>query len=151
MSGGPDWERVRAAMRERLEPGERVESVFTATVPEEDRGRGFASAGMWLIVMAVERAMHRAAIQKASEAAWVQLAQRMIIALTSRRLIVAKAGRRWRFQEITGDLPLAYIKDVELGAASSRTRRVTLRLKNGEDITLRMPRQTADRLRDRVP
>lgn len=150
MSRGPDRKQIEAAIRERLNPDERLEGIFSATVPNDERGGGLSFGGTRLIVMAVERAMHRAAIQKASQGAWVQLAPRMIIGLTAERLIIGRADRRWRLEDITGDLPLAHIKDVELGAASSRTRRVTLRLTNGEGVMLRMPRQTADKLRARL-
>ena len=150
MSGGPDWEKIRTAISAHLEPGEPVEGMFTAVMPEEGRGHGMAFGGLGIVVMAVEYAMRRSSARKTAQTLGVPLTRRMIIALTPRRLVIGQAGRGWRLRMITGDLPRDQIAKVELGAASDRTRRAILHLNTGESITLRMTRTGADQLRDRL-
>ena len=150
MSGDTDWEQTRTAISAHLEPDEPLEGIFTAVLPDEGRGRGFASSGLWPLILAVEYATRRADVRKAGQTAGVPLARRMIIGLTPRRLIIGKADRRWRLREIAGDLPRNQVANVDFGGASPRVRRVFLRLKNGESVTLRMSREVADQLRERL-
>lgn len=143
-------EEIRAAVGGYLEPGEKPEAAFNAVMPTESRDRGMTLVWLWPIIMTVRYVMWRSSVRKAGQDAGVQLAPRMLITLTSQRLIIVRASRRWSPREIIGGLPRNQIEKVRLGAASSRTRRLTLHLANGQDITLRMTRQAAEQLSNRL-
>src|SRR5580658_4357060 len=103
MSRDPGWEEIRTAISAHLEPGESLDGMFTAVMPDEGRSGGLTFAPFGLVVLAAEYAMRRSSLRKTARAAGVPLTPRMIIGLTPRRLAIGQAGRGWRLRTITGD------------------------------------------------
>lgn len=149
MAKGPDWERTKKFIRPRLQPGEPAE-LFVAWVPRKGDYRGLTFVAYLPLILALDYVTNLIVIRKASRAAGVPLAARMIMAFSARRLIICRATRRWEFSEVMGDLPLDRIGSVDVSRSGSRSRAVTLGLKTGGTVTLKMPADRAVRFGERV-
>jgi hypothetical protein len=141
-----DWERVQAAVRACLEPGDCHPVVFGAAVPRQVvSGHVIASELvplMWLLNHVAWR--YRARV--VSRSSGVPLAPRMIMAFTGRRLVIWAARRGWRPGRVIGELPGGQIVHVTASGAGSRSRLMVLQLADGRTVRLHVAADAVTRL-----
>ena len=147
MAKKPDFDGMRTVIAARLEPGEDIDGLFTALMPEPDSGDGgstFALGG--LLIMAYQFTAWRYTAHRAGKKAGVPLAPRMIIAITPRRLAIWTASYGWRIGRHLGDLPRDRVVGVTATGAGSHSRSLSLSLVSGATITMRVAPSVAGSL-----
>jgi len=147
MAENSAWKHTQATVTARLEQEEPLKAIFSAFVPAPAEASALMPVGLLPLSWAVSHAMWQASVRKFGRAAGVPMARRMTMAATSRRLIIWKADRRWRLREFLGELPLGRIGDIDVSGSGSRSRLVTLHLKTGGDVPLKLQPEPANWLR----
>lgn len=146
MLSGPDWNRIRAAITAYLQPGEQLETMFTALIPRPESGGLVVTDVLIPLVWAVQRAAWERAARATSRATGVPVAPRMIVALTPSRIVIWRAARNWRLGDFSGELPRDRIIEVTAAGGGTRSRRLVLHLSTGHAVVIRVAPAVADQL-----
>jgi hypothetical protein len=146
MLRGADWNRTRAVVTAYLQPGEQLETLFTALIPRPESGGVVVTAALIPLVWAVRRMEWERAARAISQATGVPVAPRMIVALTPSRIVIWRAARNWRLGDLSGELSRDRIIEVTAAGGGTRSRRLLLHLSTGSDVVMRVAPGVADRL-----
>jgi hypothetical protein len=146
MLHGADWNRTRAAVTAYLQPGEQLETLFTALIPPPESGGFVVTGGLVPLVWAVRRVARERAARAIRRATDVPVAQRMIVALTPSRMVIWRAARNWRLGDLSGELPRDRITGVTAAGRGAHSQRLVLHLSTGATVVIRVVPAVADRL-----
>jgi hypothetical protein len=146
MLRSPDWDRTRAVVTAYVQPGEQLESLFTALIPRPGSGGFVVTGALVPLVWAVRRVAWERAARAVSRATGVPVAPRMIVALTPSRMVIWRAARNWRLGDLLGELPRDRITGVTPAGAGTRSRRLVLHLSTGSAVVMRVAPAVADQL-----
>lgn len=146
MLRGPDWNRTRAVVTAYLQPGEQLEILFTALIPQPESGGFVVTDVLVPLVWAVRRVAWERAASAISRATDVPVAPRMIVALTPSRIVIWRAARNWRLGDLSGELPRDRIIGVTTAGGGTRSRRLVFHLSTGSTAVMRVTPAVADQL-----
>lgn len=146
MLHGPDWNRTRAVVTAYLQPGEQLETLFTALIPRPESGGFVVTGALVPLIWAVRRVAWERAARATSQATGVPVAPRMIVALTPSRIVIWRAARNWRLGDLSGELPRDRIIEVTAAGGGIRSRRLVLHLSTGSAVVMRVAPAVADQL-----
>jgi hypothetical protein len=133
-----------------LQPGEQLETLFTALIPQPESGGFIVDGALIPLVWVVRRVAWERAARAASRVTGVPVAPRMIVALTPSRMVIWRAARNWRLGDLSGELPRDRIIGVITVGAGTRSRRLVLHLSTGSTVVMRVAPAVADQLTARL-